>query len=320
MDTKTLKVVFLSRYSGTVNRGVETYVAELAKRLEGRCQVTILSGKDADSLWKVLKGKYDIVIPTNGRFQALKVSLGRLFRRYKVVIAGQAGVGRDDWWNIVIVRPHVFVALTERELTWAQRWARGIRLIKIPNGVDMVRFSPQGLSANVQLKKPIVLSVGALEWYKYHDRTIQALSHLSQFSLLIIGTGTQQEKLTKLATEKLGESRFKILHVPYEQIPDYYRSADIFTLPSWDSEAFGIVYLEALSSGLPVVAPDDDSRREIIGDAGILTNTSESEQFAQAIQQTYLRQWNDLPRLQASKFSWDKIAEEYWRLFQEMMT
>ncbi len=318
MDQKRLKIAFLSRYSGIVERGAETYVLELAKRLEAFHQVDILSGLDSDNFWKIVQGHYDIVISTNGRIQALKVSLGRLFSNYKLIISGQAGIGRDDIWNIAIACPNVFVALTDVELNWAKKWAWFSKLIKIPNGIDLKKFSSTGQKIKLDLEPPVILSVGALSWYKHHDRTIEAVSKLKKGSLLIIGQGPLKSELTKLGNEKLGKTRFKVISAPYSEIAKYYRSCDLFTLPSWDREAFGIVYLEAMASGLGVVAPDDLSRQEIIGQAGILVDTSDPEKFSQALEGAFKKDWLKVARLQAEKFSWDKVANSYLELFKDL--
>ena len=120
---KELKIAFLSRFQDKVDRGVETYVYELSKRLSKNHQVDILKGENSDSLRKILAGNYDFVISTNGRLQSLKVSIGRLVKPYKTIISGQAGKGADDLWNILATRPNVYVGLTEYESRWAKKWA-----------------------------------------------------------------------------------------------------------------------------------------------------------------------------------------------------
>ncbi len=312
------RVAFLARYVGTVNRGAETYVLELSKRLANDFEVEILKDSDSDSLLKIIKGKYDLVIPTNGRMQALKASLGRIFG-YKTLISGQSGIGRDDIWNIALTCPDIFVALTEKEQEWAKKWAWKTKLKKIPNGVDLEKFNPKGERLDLGLPKPIVLSVGALEWYKHHELTIQAMSKTGTGSLLILGTGSQKEKLEKMGKDLLGEKRFKIMKADFLQMPNFYRSADIFVLPSWDREAFGIVYVEALASNLPVVAPDDSPRREIIGEAGILTDVFNSEKYSAALEEVVNRKWGNIPRERAEKFSWEKVAEQYKKVIEEII-
>lgn len=316
MGQKKLKIAFLCAGFGTVNRGVETYVLELSKRLRSKFEVEVLSGKDANSLDKIMVGKYDLVIPTNGRVQALIAAVGKSIKGYKTLISGQAGIGRDDIWNIAITAPDVYIGLTDYEATWASKWAWKTRVIKIPNGVDLHKFTPQGPRVDLNLPHPVILSVGALQWYKHHERTIKALSYLNQGSLLIIGSGSEEQNLLKMG-KNLGE-RFKIIKVDYQDIDKYYRSADLFSLPSWDRESFGIVYVEGMASGLAIVAPNDPPRQEIVGDAGILVDVTDPVIYAQALRQALNRKWGEIPRKQAGKFSWDKIALQYEQLVKGM--
>ncbi len=313
------KIVFLSRYQGKVERGVESAVYELSKRLKKYFDVSVFSGTKADSVKEILRGKFDIVIPTNGRLQALKVSLGRFFGKYKVIIVGHSGVGRDDLWNLLLCRPDVFIALTEFQKKWAEKLSLGSKVIKIPNGVDLEKFKKDGSSANINLDKPIILSVGSLNWYKYHKRTIRAVSHMLRGSLIIIGEGPDKEELKEYGIKLLGEKRFRVVLVPYKEIPDYYRSANVFTLPSWDRESFGIVYLEALATNLPVVAPVDSVRKEIIGAGGVLTNVEDPQRFALSLENALSTDWGNKPRKQAEKFSWDIVSKQYVELFNSLI-
>lgn len=313
-----MKIAFLNRHQNKVERGAETFVRELSSRLSNKHQVDVLSGSDADSLQKVLAGKYDIVIPINGRLQSLKISLARLVSRYKLLITGHSGIGRDDIWNIAVVRPDIFVALTDYMAEWAKKWAWGSKIVKIPNGIDLDRFSPAGEKIELDLPKPIILSVGALVWYKYHDRVIKAVSEIKEGSVLIVGEGPLKSNIEQLGKKLLG-NRFKICRFNYKDMPKVYRSCDLFSLPSWDREAFGIVYLEAMASGLGVVAPDDQSRREIVGDAGILTDVNNQTEYTKTINSALNIDWSKKARDQAEKFSWDKIAEAYEVLMLSMV-
>ena len=312
-----IKIAILSRYQNTNSRGVESFVFELSQRLKQYFEVNILEGRDSDDLGKILQGNYDIVMPMNGRMQSLKASLGRIFGKYKLVIGGHSGIGRDDLWNIIVVRPDVFITLTQRQLHWAKSFGWGINIKKIPNGIDTDKFNPKGKKFEFDLPAPIILSVGELVWYKYHDRLIEAVSLLEKGSLVLVGSGEDKENLEKLGIKKL-TGRFKIIKANYEQMPEIYRGADVFSLSSWDREAFGLVYLEALSSGLPVVAPDDDSRREIVGNAGVLVDTSHIVSYAKGLEKALGQNFLDKSTHQAEKFSWDKVFLMYKELFEKL--
>ena len=311
-----MKIVFLNRYQNIVERGAEVFVKELARRLSAKYQVEILEGENADSIKRVLEGRYDIVIPVNGKLQSLKASLARLIGKFKLLITGHSGIGRDDIWNI-LVKPDVFVSLTDYQKEWAKKWAWGSKVVKIPNGVDLDKFKPEGEKIKIDLPRPIILSVGALVWYKYHDRVIDAVSKIGIGSLLIVGEGPLREKLKKRGGEKLGE-RFKIASFKYEDMAKVYRSSDLFTLPSWDREAFGIVYLEALASGIGIVAPNDSSRREIIGAAGILVNAADVDKYSKVIEEALGIDWSKKARQQAEKFSWEIIAQKYEKVMLDL--
>ncbi len=313
-----MKIVFLSRYQNKVERGAEVFVSELSARLAKNHQVEVLYGDKSDSLKAIFHINPDIVIPLNGRMQSFKVSLGRLIKNYKVLISGHSGIGRDDLWNIMITRPDVFIALTSVMANWAKKYAWGSKVIKIPDGVDLKKFTPEGEKLGINLPGPLILSVGALSWYKHHERVIDAVSKLNEGSLLIVGDGEQKDHLENSGNKKLGD-RFKIIKLRNEQMPQAYRTADIFTLPSWGREAFGMVYIEAMACNLPVVAPNDLSRKEIIEDAGIFVNVENVDEYAEGIKNALNTKWDQKPRKQAEKFSWEKIAKDYEEVFINML-
>src|SRR5687768_5166300 len=99
-----MRIVFLSRYQNKYKRGVESFTTELVTRLRSYHEVEIFSEDKSDSVSEVLKGNFDVVIPLNGRWQSLKMSLFKRVGGYKILVSGHSGVGRDDIWNILIVR------------------------------------------------------------------------------------------------------------------------------------------------------------------------------------------------------------------------
>jgi len=85
------------------------------------------------------------------------------------------------------------------------------------------------------------------------------------------------------------------------------------------SEAFGIVFIEAMATNLPVVTIRDEQRQEIVGDAGILVrNPKNPEKLRKAIDKALKKKWGNEPRKQAEKFGWDEIVRKYEELFLEI--
>lgn len=309
-----IKIAFLNKNQNKVFRGSETFVYELSKRLSKNHKVDVISDIN---YFDLLRKRYDVIIPTNGRFQALIVRKIAWLTDTKVIISGQSGIGWDDKINLLSF-PNVFVALTQKAEKWARKFNPFVKVVKIPNGVDLNEFTFKGETFKVSLEKPIILAVGAFTEQKRMDLVIAAVAKLKGVSLLMVGGGGElKEELEKLGKKMLG-GRFEILSVPFNHMPEIYRVASVFTLPSASSEAFGNVLVEAMATNLPVVATDDEQRREIVGEAGILVDPVNTEEYTKALQKALDTNWGDKSRKQAEKFSWDEIALKYEGLFKSL--
>lgn len=336
-----MKICFLNATQGLADRGAETYVKELVKRLSKNYDVEIFSSKKVPPkrwpfLWRlfldpygvyilkftlkhvvqIYQNRYDVVIPLNGGWEALVVRIVTKLYGGKVVISGQSGRGWDERVNLWTF-PDCFIALSTQAKLWAKKVNPFVKIEYVPNGVDLAEFRPFGKTLHVYLKKPIVLCVGALTPTKRIDLTIQAVARLEGVSLLIAGDGILKEKIKTMGEELLGD-RFCLTSLHHDKMPDLYRVADVFTIPSQPYYSFEIVITEAMSTNLPVVVNDDSIRREIVGSAGIFVNPENIERYANALNEALNINWGNKPRLQAEKFSWDNIARKYQELFEEI--
>ncbi len=272
------------------------------------------------ALPSLMKFKPDIVSPVNGGWQALIISLYcRLFGA-KLVIVGHSGPGWDDRWNL-LVKPDLFVALTKHQLDWARKaiiWKQ--EFVLIPNGIDLDQFTQAGKKMKLDLEKPIIIIAAASTLAKRVERGIRAVAQLKSGSLLLLGSGPLDKRINKLGYELLGKKRFFHTTANYELMPEYYRAADILTLCSDSSEAFGIVYLEAMATGLACVGTDDKSRREIIGAAGVFVkDPNDVAEYTKALETALKINWKDLPKKQAEKYSWETIAKKYENAFASLL-
>jgi len=290
---------------------------DMTKTIQRRLFIDYWSRKIGSFTLKTLrdiwKEKPSIVIPLNGGWQPAFIRLITWLYGGKMVASGQSGMGWDDRNNLWSF-PNVFIALSSKALRWAKRANPFIKSKYIPNGVDLKKFNPSGPKYKTDLESPIILCVGALTPSKRIDLTIRAVAKIKNVSLLVVGDGDTGGKLKDLGKKLLG-NRFQLIKVPFQKMPEIYRAADIFTLAPEGSEAFGIVYVEAMATNLPVVAIDDEQRKEIVGNAGLFVDPTNIEEYSRTLSTALRRGWSDKPRKQAEKFDWDKIAKEYENLF-----
>ncbi|MBI2617089.1 glycosyltransferase family 4 protein [Candidatus Gottesmanbacteria bacterium] len=325
-----MKIAFLNIYNGKVERGAEVFVSAMEKELSSSHKVDIFQTRSLPVVShttlfyhflvfifslrvfpKLHAGKYDWIIPVNGGLQALLVRIIRYFTKSKILISGHAGVGKDDLWNIVFGNPDIFVALSPYAASWAKKLRNGKKVEYIPNGIDTDLFIPQGPKYPLHMSHPIILCVSALDTYKRIDRLIYAVSFLPKANLVLVGNGPRKKELIAQGKKLLGTRFIYIEHLSHSELPSLYRSASVFSLPSRESEAFGLVYLEALACNIPVVAPDDENRRAIIGKAGLYADPENKKEYARVLQQAISYDFRTKPRKQAEKFSWSKIAKKY---------
>lgn len=310
-----MKIAFLNIYQDKVNRGAETYVLELSKRLSKNHQVDVISNVD---YLKLLNENYDLIIPTNGRLQAILVRIITWVKGSKMIISGQSGKGLDDRINLYSF-PNYFVTLSTKALNWARKVNPFIKHVYISNGVDLKKFNSNGNKFKTNLKSPIILSVGAFTEQKRHKLVIEAVSKLKNASLLIAGGGGNlKESLKDLGNKLLGSERFQIIDVPYEQMPEIYRSANLFTLASNPTESFGNVIVEAMATNLPVVVTNDPVRKEIAGDSGLFVDPTNINDYSISLEKALNTNWNSKPRKQAEKFDWDIVANEYEKILNDI--
>lgn len=268
---------------------------------------------------KLIQEKYDVIIPFNNGWQTVLCVLLKKFHKAKIVVSGQAGPGKDDAWALNL-GPDAFIALTDVAFEWSKKaiWRKNINIVKIPNGVDPEKFNPTITPADINLSRPVICCNAALVPYKRVDLVIKAVAKMGNTSLLLIGDGILRDEIDKLGNALL-RGKYLRVSVPFEQIPGFYKATDVFTMVSESQEAFGIVYLEAMACGLPVVATDDVSRHEIVGDAGLFVDPTNIDEYAKSLRTVLETNFENKPRLQAEKFDWGKIAIQYSELFSSLL-
>ena len=233
-----------------------------------------------------------------------------------MIVSGQSGMGWDDKVNLYSL-PDYFIPISSEALRWAKKINPFVKSKYIPNGVDLDKFKTDNLKLKTDLKRPIILCVGALTKTKRIDLVIKAVSKMKEVSLLIVGKGEEEKSLQELGNRLL-KGRFRIVSFPYEKMPEVYRVADVFTLVSEPFHSFENVLVEAMATNLPVVANDDPIRREIVGDGGLLVNPNNIEEYVNALKSALETNWGNKPQEQAKKFDWDIISQKYIKLIEAL--
>lgn len=186
----------------------------------------------------------------------------------------------------------------------------------LPNATRIRDYDPNGEKAEVDLPRPLILGCGYLGDVKRFDLTIKAVQKLGKGSLLLLGYGDQKEHLEQLGKSLLGD-RFRIGRVPFEEMADYYRSADVVTVPS-SGESFGMVYIESMACNTPVVATRDRNREMIVEKGGVLVDPTNIEEYTKALAYCLEHPFGNEPREQAELFDWARVGPRYLRAFEEV--
>ncbi len=152
------------------------------------------------------------------------------------------------------------------------------KLIEMPNGVDAERFSPGsdatgfrerlGIPADA-IVAAFVATLDRAHHFKRLDVAIDALAELGDESVHIVvaGGGELVDDFRKRASERgVGERVHFLGAVPHPELPDVLRASDLFLLTTEPPESFGIVLIEAMATGLPVIATDYPGVRAVVAD------------------------------------------------------
>lgn len=194
------------------------------------------------------------------------------------------------------------------------------RLHLIYNGLDPLPRAelPGEISGRIKGKK-VLLSVSRLEEEKGIQHNLKALALLKDkfpdLLYIIVGTGSCQGKLRALARSlRVDKQVIFAGHYPRDKVQAFYENSDVFSLPSKD-EAFGIVYLEAMAAGLPVIGTEGEGIAPIIKEnpAGRLVKFGDIEALASGILELLkpaAKTAGKVGKKLASLFTWEENARK----------
>jgi 1,2-diacylglycerol 3-alpha-glucosyltransferase len=207
-------------------------------------------------------------------------------------------------------------------------------VVPISCGIDLERFKPINDGAYLERRfaiptdKPVLLYVGRLDKEKRIDMILRALPDILRVTivhLVLAGIGKEKQKLEEL-TEKLGIQQAVTFagFVPDEDLPNIYRVADLF-VTAGIAELQSIVTMEAMASGLPVVAVNAMALPELIrdGENGYLFSDGDSQMFAEKViailtNQTMRAQMSERSLEIIKDHDINKTIEKYEAIYNEI--
>ncbi len=194
------------------------------------------------------------------------------------------------------------------------------------NGVDTSLFRPPpdraAVRAALGLTRPTLISVGLLIERKGHHRTIEAMTRLPEFELVIVGEGPEHDRLNALIARLGLGRRIRLLGArPHTELPGLYGAADASVLSS-SREGWANVLLESMACGTPVVASPIWGNPEVVRapEAGVITRENTADGIAEGVRKLFAAlPSREATRAYAEPFSWDETTAGQLALFRRVI-
>ena len=224
------------------------------------------------------------------------------------------------------------VAVSKPAMEFVSKYVPGYYNI-IPNGVDLEHFSPDVSPIEEFCDgKQNILFVGRLERRKGLKYLFQAYQQVKQelpnSRLIVVGPGTRLRKKYEKSVIRNGlKDVIFVGYTPHTELPRYYKTADVFCSPATGRESFGIVLLEAMAVGKPIVATNIEGYASVVthGEDGLLVPPKDSRRLAQTLislmsDETLRQKMGARGRLTARQYSWEHIAQRVFDYYGRVLS
>ena len=222
----------------------------------------------------------------------------------------------------------VRIAVSERGAAFIRRRLGGTLRV-IPNGADVARFEKAD-PADLGPGGPKVLFVGRLHERKGFPTAVAAFGILAaardDVRLIVAGDGEDRSAVDRLLTSDARRRVRMLGAVPNENLPPYHAACDVFVASSIGGESFGIVLVEAMAAGLPVVASDIPGYREVVADGidGLLVPPRDPAALAAAVGRVLDEaglgaRLGEAARSRARRFDWSIVTDELEEAYRDAL-
>ena len=209
------------------------------------------------------------------------------------------------------------------------------KMMLVPHPVDTEVFKPVSQEEKLALKRKygipkdkfVILSAGSIDSaFKRMDYLIkEASAFKNDIYLLIAGQENQESKPIKELGRAIFKNNIRFITAKKEEMPFIYNLADLFVLCSL-REGFGIVFIEAMASGLPVIAHKHPTMEWILGDCARIIDLSKESSLSSVLSgmiknKEMIKQIGDDARKRVvEKFSWDNLMPQYLTMFRNILS
>jgi phosphatidylinositol alpha-mannosyltransferase len=236
------------------------------------------------------------------------------------------------YWRAIIDKTEVFTAVSEAAAAGILGKEDDNPIVKriryIPNGIDLKRYQATPPTAVRHLDMKTILYIGRLEGRKGVMYLLKAYRDLIEthddIQLFIAGKGVDEEKLRQYVRDNNIPRVTFLGFVSDEDKIHYLHRADLFCSPAHRGESFGIVLLEAMAAGCPVVAGDNEGYQSVMKDTGAisLVNPLDTVDFARRLEiflyNDKLRQlWLEWAGEYVKQFDWPLVIDQYEAAYEE---
>jgi len=224
------------------------------------------------------------------------------------------------------------IAVSEPARGYASKYIPGHYDI-IPNGVDTENFSPDVTPIEEYCDGKLnILFLGRLEHRKGLKYLLEAYQlvkrEIPDSRLIVVGRGIRPRKKHEkwIKRHELKDVVF-VGYATEEDKPRYFKTADVYCAPNTGHESFGIVLIESMTMGTPVVASNIEGYASVLthGEEGLLVPPKDSIELAQALytllrDESLRREMGEKGRATAKQYSWDHIAQRVHDYYMQVMS
>ena len=233
------------------------------------------------------------------------------------------------WLEPYLAYLHKGIAVSEPARAFVNQYFPDFPLRVIPNGIDVNAFRP-GLAPIRHLRDDAlnILFVGRLEKRKGLGDLLRAYefmhARMPKTRLIVVGDGPLRGQVESYISRHRLPNVVLAGYVPDSVLPRYYCSADIFCAPATGAESFGIVLLEAMASGLPVVATEIEGYMSVL-EPGRDSMTVQPKGWAElgaalvilARDADLRRRMGDYGHEKAKRYGWEAVASQIVEVYDE---